>query len=582
MLNSAINTIHTRISSILSYDSTLNDNAQPDCTAASEIQHSSPQRFEKNDNQLLEACLDYYNDNKKDCTQINKILDFCSTFTDKRNELINPLFLPILYGDEENLTEMLKAGIEPDWMSPEKSLRDLFSSYSKQYPNLAGINNKFGITLRYGNKDERPLAFALRCKFYSMATILLKHGADAKIILNNAFKNFRQGNRNEFYALVELLRWAINTKNDAPEIILTALDNINFENGIDRFGQFIFLLAKFAEEYFLESILNSIKKIKIERRFNLVFQAIFFCEKDLFNKVLKAGANPNIVDHKRDRSALHYAAEQSDLDKVNSLIAHEAQVDLQTDWDLTALDFAVLRNRSDIIERLLDANANPNLGRSLEKHQLDVIKSMDAELKSRLLTNTFASLGLSNNLSYFLRSRKIKLNYSITEQYAILDKIPRELSALQSKIFLGIPVELDFDSENGSTLGALIDIDTELKDRLLDNTFASLGLSENLARFLESRGIKPNDNIIKQYKDKTLDRIQDELLALQTGNALDIAVKKYDLALEKESLEEQNWEKGKWISAINTLLKHDATLSPGHPIYGDEEHPLFEKLTKKK
>lgn len=447
MLNSA-NTVHTRILSISSYDSTPNDSAQPDCTAASNFQHSSPQSFVKDDNQLLEACLDYYNNNKKDCTQINKILDLCSTFAGKRNEFINPLFLPLLYEDEKNLTEMLKAGIEPDWVSPEKSLRDLFSSYSNQYPNLAGINNKFGITLRYDNKDERPLAFALRCKLFSMATILLEHGADAEIILNNAFKNFQKNNRNELYTLVELLHWAINKKNDTLEIILKAFHNINFENGVDRFGQFIFLLARFAEENFLKAILNSIKKIKIEERFNLLFQAIFFCQEKLFNKFLLAGANPNIVDNKRDRSALHYAAEQRDFDKVDSLIAHGVlmQVDLQTDWGLTALDFAVLRNGIDIIKRLLGAGANPNLGRSLEKHQLDVIKSMDAELKSRLLTNTFASLGLSNNLSYFLQTRKIELNYSIAEQYKILDTIPEELSALQTNIFLGIPVRLDFDS----------------------------------------------------------------------------------------------------------------------------------------
>ncbi len=528
----------------------------------------------KDDSPLLKSCLDYYN-RKEDFTHIAEILNFCNNFAGKRNEIISPLLLPILYNDEETLKDMLEAGIEPDWVPLEESSRDLFSFYSNRFPALKDIKN-----------DEKPLAFALRHGSFSCASILLAYGADAKNILESTLNNLQKEDYYEFYNFIDFLYWAFNNKNNELEKIFTILNKIDFKNEIDRFGQFIFSMFRSlsSKEDFIAAILNIIKKIDAEERFNLVFQIIYLREVDLLDKVLKAGGNPNILDRQRDRYPLHHAVELKYYDEVRSLLKHGALVDSLTNRKLTALIIAVLTNYNDLIVALLQAKANPNLGSYLESHQLEVIRSMDTRLKRLLSENSFSSLELSRTLSDYLKSQGIELNRSITEQSGILreilDEIVKVLSEPQKDIPLNIAI--NFVSNNKEyLLNKIKNIYDELNLVLITNSLISLGLDEKekLSLLLKLQGIKLDGSIIEQ--DEILKRVQNELFAIGAGTPLDIAIKNYDRASEIKNPDEADWQKELCISTIDTLLEYEAGLTPGNPILGNDKHPLFRKLKEK-
>ena len=71
--------------------------------------------------------------------------------------------------------------------------------------------------------------------------------------------------------------------------------------------------------------------------------------------------NPRDGMDEYGRSPLLYAALNGNLEEVKTLIANGADIDMQDDGGMAALQFAVQEKRQPVIEFLLSLNANPNL-----------------------------------------------------------------------------------------------------------------------------------------------------------------------------------------------------------------------------
>jgi ankyrin repeat protein len=82
---------------------------------------------------------------------------------------------------------------------------------------------------------------------------------------------------------------------------------------------------------------------------------------EIVRRLVVAGANPNDINRFSDgsgRSSLHYAAQRGDLETVDFLIGHEAEIDLQDGHGFTPLMIADAHDQDRIIEYLLANDAN--------------------------------------------------------------------------------------------------------------------------------------------------------------------------------------------------------------------------------
>ena len=83
--------------------------------------------------------------------------------------------------------------------------------------------------------------------------------------------------------------------------------------------------------------------------------------------LLAAGAKPALADVDGN-TPLHVAARENANEAARDLLAHGAPVDAQNRSGATPLTFAVLRNHPEMVETLLQSNANPNLPSSDSQH----------------------------------------------------------------------------------------------------------------------------------------------------------------------------------------------------------------------
>lgn len=72
-----------------------------------------------------------------------------------------------------------------------------------------------------------------------------------------------------------------------------------------------------------------------------------------FNSVLEDGPNPNLRSSQTGSTALHWAAQQGDAKFVKYLLGMEAKIDQLNDAGFSALHYARLYNREDVINLLI-------------------------------------------------------------------------------------------------------------------------------------------------------------------------------------------------------------------------------------
>ena len=87
-----------------------------------------------------------------------------------------------------------------------------------------------------------------------------------------------------------------------------------------------------------------------------MYLAIFWHQPDIVTKLLQCGANPNIA--KRGTLPLHQAIENGNKDIVIRLLQYSANLKTLNNKNMNALDYAISKDKSDIVAELLKLKMN--------------------------------------------------------------------------------------------------------------------------------------------------------------------------------------------------------------------------------
>lgn len=92
-----------------------------------------------------------------------------------------------------------------------------------------------------------------------------------------------------------------------------------------------------------------------------IWLAAWYDENQAVDALLRAGADPNVLDLSKHYTPLILAVQHNDLEMVNSLLAANANPNIQNDTGYTPLHYALLQKNYDIAEALVNHGASTTI-----------------------------------------------------------------------------------------------------------------------------------------------------------------------------------------------------------------------------
>ncbi len=316
-------------------------------------------------------------------------------------------FLDALQESDWKLAKLMIAqGANPNAVSEQHLLSPLFYAVYGQQAEISGLLLQKGANVNANGKDDGANAFesviyGCQCKtpaqiqnLKTIITTLIKFGTN----VNNENKRGEPplvAAAANFENNAEIVRFLIGQKADVDfvnrfgENVAQIVEDKRLNNSS---AQYIFALSKPAvsanvprpaDTEFIETLINS--NWKRAARF------------------IKAGANVNAKDEKdTQKTALHYAAENGQIELTDLLVRKGANVNAADDYGLTPLHTAVVglyaKPNVETVKNLLKAGANVNARDGNRKTPLMIIAESDADdlAIARLLIENGADTNLLN------------------------------------------------------------------------------------------------------------------------------------------------------------------------------------------
>lgn len=208
-------------------------------------------------------------------------------------------------------------------------------------------------------------------KIYESIKLLIKNGADVNL-------------RGKFSDSA-LIKAALLQNVRLVEILIASGAEINFQNDRDltAYSYAAQLGNKDLKRILIEAGADTnigVQEYLKEYNENAFFQAAADGRTDVIEAMIASGTDVNIANEAGKMTALMRATEESTVD---SLLAAEANVNLQDKTGHTALIWAVLFRRTNVVQKLIAADADVNLRNFEGKSALDLVS--DATIKTILI-----------------------------------------------------------------------------------------------------------------------------------------------------------------------------------------------------